>query len=449
MDPYEIAARLNESCQCAGADVVQLQRTIEGQLRESLPELALASSHPHLFSAVPIFLTDVQAEQMRALIAAIESVVALPAYQELVLSRAAVVARAPQPTRGVCIGYDFHMTDAGPRLIEINTNAGGALLNLELLRMQLQCCRESQELSGNRDPDVLAREFVAMFRTEWRLARAAEPLRRLAIVDTTPALQYLHPEFLLFKSCFATAGIAAEILDPAQLQLRGGKLTSEQGVVDLVYNRLTDFYFEHPQHAHLREAYLSHAAVFTPGPPAHALYADKRNLALLSSEATLASLGAGPQVIQTLMQGVPKTELVSADAAERWWADRKRWFFKPAGGFASRGAYRGDKLTRGVFQEILAGGYVAQALVSPSERQHPANASGALKVDVRNYVYAGHVQLLAARLYRGQTTNFRTPGGGFAPVFFISDARLARLQSLGEQRCANISANISRDDCGQ
>jgi hypothetical protein len=26
------------------------------------------------------------------------------------------------------------------------------------------------------------------------------------------------------------------------------------------------------------------------------------------------------------------------------------------------------------------------------------------------------VQLLAARLYQGQTTNMRTPGGGFAPV---------------------------------
>jgi len=27
------------------------------------------------------------------------------------------------------------------------------------------------------------------------------------------------------------------------------------------------------------------------------------------------------------------------------------------------------------------------------------------------------VLLYAARMYQGQTTNFRTPGGGFAPVF--------------------------------
>jgi hypothetical protein len=438
IDPYELAAKLNESCQCQGADVVQLQRAIEQQLRGALPELALASSHPHLFSAVPIFLTDLQAQQMRTLIAAIESVVALPAYQEQVLSAAPVVARERQATRGVFIGYDFHMTDAGPRLIEVNTNAGGALLNLELLQVQLQCCAESRELSGNGDPGALAGELVEMFRAEWHLANGARPLRSIAIVDTTPVLQYLYPEFLLFKHLFATAGITAEILDPAQLQLREGKLTGEHGVIDLVYNRLTDFYFEHPQHAHLRDAYLSGAAVFTPSPRAHALYADKRNLALLSNEVMLRSLGVDSPAIETLMQGVPKTELVGAGQSERWWAERKRWFFKPASGFGSRGAYRGDKLTRGVFQEILAGGYVAQALVTPSERQHPASQSGTLKVDIRNYAYDGHVQLLAARLYWGQTTNFRTPGGGFAPVFFISDERLARLSSLGEPRCATL-----------
>ena len=44
-------------------------------------------------------------------------------------------------------------------------------------------------------------------------------------------------------------------------------------------------------------------------------------------------------------------------------------------------------------------------------------APQALKFDIRNYVYDGAVQFVTARLYQGQTTNFRTPGGGFAPVF--------------------------------
>ena len=47
-----------------------------------------------------------------------------------------------------------------------------------------------------------------------------------------------------------------------------------------------------------------------------------------------------------------------------------------------------------------------------------AQTPSALKMDLRNYVYDGEVQLIAARLYQGRTTNFRTPGGGFAPVFY-------------------------------
>jgi len=35
------------------------------------------------------------------------------------------------------------------------------------------------------------------------------------------------------------------------------------------------------------------------------------------------------------------------------------------------------------------------------------------------YTYQGAALLTAARIYQGQTTNFRTPGGGFAPVFIV------------------------------
>ena len=100
------------------------------------------------------------------------------------------------------------------------------------------------------------------------------------------------------------------------------------------------------------------------------------------------------------------------------WRERRHLFFKPFAGFGGRAAYRGDKLTQRVWQEILAGDYIAQALVLPGERtissQEPAQV---LKFDLRDYSYDGQVQWVAARLYQGQTTNFRTPGGGFAPVY--------------------------------
>jgi hypothetical protein len=41
-------------------------------------------------------------------------------------------------------------------------------------------------------------------------------------------------------------------------------------------------------------------------------------------------------------------------------------------------------------------------------------------MDVRLYTYQGEILLAAARLYQGQTTNFRTEGGGFSPVLRTS-----------------------------
>jgi len=87
----------------------------------------------------------------------------------------------------------------------------------------------------------------------------------------------------------------------------------------------------------------------------------------------------------------------------------------------SKGSYSGAKLTRRVFEEIMQGGYVAQRIAAPGERIVCPDGMEPqpLKYDVRCYVYDGQVQLVAARLYQGQTTNFRTTGGGFAPAYLV------------------------------
>jgi hypothetical protein len=259
---------------------------------------------------------------------------------------------------------------------------------------------------------------VGVFGRDGRPARAPPPLRRIAIVDDRPAEQYLYPEFLLFQQLFLRHGIDAVIADNAALEYRHGRLWHEGNAIDLVYNRSTDFYFEDPASRALRASYLDDAAVVTPHPHAHALFADKRNLALLSDPGTLASIGVDPVTSDMLCAAIPRTEVVDPQAAERLWRERKQLFFKPSTGYGSKAAYRGDKITRRVFDDVLAGSYVAQQLVPPSERHvRIDDVSVPLKLDVRNYAYAGNVQLLSARLYQGQTTNFRTVGGGFAPVF--------------------------------
>ena len=133
----------------------------------------------------------------------------------------------------------------------------------------------------------------------------------------------------------------------------------------------------------------------------------------------MAKAGLSPDRQTLLTEIVPRTVLVSADNREQLWATRREWFFKPAAGFGSRASYRGDKLTHKTWAQMADQDYVAQALIPPSVR-HTGPESTPLKVDLRGYAYQGQVIFFAARLYHGQTTNFRTPGGGFAPVLTLA-----------------------------
>lgn len=420
-DSRAAASRLNRECVCLSTDQKLLQAALEAG--GGLDYQALRHTHPHLFSDTVVFVGQACLGAMAALVAAIEAVTALPAYREAVLAWAPPIARHDPGHPGVFLGYDFHLDQGGPRLIEINTNAGGGLLNTRLALAQRQCCGALAELLGGpRDGRAVEAEFLAMFREEWRLARGGQPLARIAIVDTDPASQYLAPEFELFRQLFAAAGLDAVIADPRELSWDGRCLQHARGPVDLVYNRLTDFALAEPGQEALRQAWLADAVVLTPHPRAHALYADKRNLMLLSDPDWLAKAGVPEALQRTLLAGIPRTVPVDAAQVDYFWQSRKTWFFKPAAGFGSRAAYRGDKLTRRVFEEILAGNYIAQALVPPSERRlEVAGEARDLKLDLRNYVYQGRVQLVAARLYQGQTTNFRTPGGGFAAVLEVPE----------------------------
>lgn len=415
------AAALNRGCACVSVDRRALQNALE-EGGGAVSHAELLATRPHLFSDTLVFVGEGHLQRMARLIEAIERTIALPAYRDAVLARSPAIARHAQQATGVFFGYDFHLGPSGdgdPQLIEINTNAGGALLNAKLLRAQRACC-EHAGAGGLADAGQLEKTFVAMFRAEWRSARGDAPLRRIAIVDEAPAGQYLAPEFELFRELFARHGIACAVADPAELSFDGRRLLCGGEVVDLVYNRLTDFSFDEPRQSALRAAFLADAAVLTPHPQAHALYADKRNLVLLTDEAWLASIGAPLADRQLLLAGIPRALEVRPGDAASFWASRKQWFFKPAAGFGGRAAYRGDKLTRRVFDEIAGGGYIAQALVPPSGRRLLIDGvEQELKLDLRNYVYRGAVQLVCARLYQGQTTNFRTPGGGFAAVYSV------------------------------
>jgi hypothetical protein len=419
----ELAERLNSDCQCVSLDTAALLSELHRLPDGAALAAMITADRPNLFSGSVVFVNKSNVQRMAAVIAAIEQVVSLPAYREHVLSYAPESGRHVTGAHGVFLGYDFHLGVAGPQLIEINTNAGGALLNALLARAQNTCCDAARVmLPGALAQDYPEHLFLKMFLDEWRAERGDAPLKTIAIVDSEPEGQYLYPEFVLFQHLFQRHGIVASICDPSQLSYRDDALWLDDTRIDLVYNRLTDFALAQPVNAPLAAAWLAGAAVVTPHPAAHALYADKRNLIALSDARLLTSWGVDAATALLLSSAIPATERVDAARADEFWSRRRQLFFKPVQGYGSKAAYRGDKLTRRVFDEILNGGYVAQALVQPTSRRLAYDGVPVhMKLDLRNYVYRGDVQLISARLWRGQTSNFRTPGGGFAPVLAVPD----------------------------
>lgn len=69
----------------------------------------------------PVFLSEADTRGMVRLVRAIEALAKLPAYREAVLARAPPIARHDFGPRGAFMGYDFHVTPDGPRLIEVDT----------------------------------------------------------------------------------------------------------------------------------------------------------------------------------------------------------------------------------------------------------------------------------------------------------------------------------------
>lgn len=416
------AEALNQGCYCTTLDRDKLAEAFDCEVGVKGFARQLSGSHPTLFSNAAVFVPSAALDAMKRIIAAIEAAARLPGFQTTALAAAPPIARRDFGPAGALMGYDFHITLAGPQLIEVNTNAGGAFLNAVLARAQRACCAAGDGAIEKQTAATFSANITGMFLKEWQLQRGSGAPKLIAIVDDAPEQQHLFPEFQLAKALLEQNGLETVIADASRLTLDGDSLKIDGRSIDLVYNRLVDFGFDEPRHAALRIAYERGAVVVTPNPHVHAMLADKRNLALLSDPERLSQWVLPTNALIALKNGVPKTQVLSAANADELWRDRAGLFFKPARGHGSKAAYRGDKVTRRVWSEVTAGDYVAQAYAAPSLRGISQDSEQSkLKVDVRLYTYAGSLLLAAARLYQGQTTNMRTPGGGFAPVLVVAE----------------------------
>lgn len=415
------AAKLNAQCSCISVD----NKKLDIEVHRLIDNLSLADTTATQISSMlsksGVFIDHAALEQIDQLVKAVFKICELPLFQKLVLDHAPPIAKHKQDVAGVFYGFDFHLGVNGPQLIEINTNAGGAMICALEVGASKNCCEPiERNLSRRNMPDEIYEAFLNMFTQEWKSFKGnpAAILKTIAIVDENPTKQFLYPEFLLFQALFQKHGIKAIIAAPEDLVIKDRKLYFENTEIELIYNRTTDFYFQGPTYSALREAYLGNLMAITPNPFNHAVFANKDNLCLLSNEQMLNDLEVDQVTKEILLTHIPKTVKVSANNEALLWSDRRNYFFKPSQGFGSRAVYRGDKLTKGVWNQIKDSSYIAQQVIPPSKRTVIVDGKEVdLKVDIRDYVFKGNSLVSATRIYQGQTTNLRTIGGGFSPLY--------------------------------
>ena len=245
MNALSTAIRSESSLSGASVEAVARDRELARAVGDDEVMASLEQRHALLAQTAVLVPGDGLA-QMRQAVAALDGVLR---------------ERAPAAAHPGVLGFDFHLTAAGPRLIEINTNPGGLLLVLA-----------QQRVWQRLRPDLKPAGLDADQAEDLALAAFAGQARRIAIVDDAPSGQFLYPEFLLYRQGFIRRGLNAAIVDASRWQ----------GGFDGVYNRLTDFDLTQPDHARLAQDHADGQAVLIPDPASHDAFADKRRLIGLS-----------------------------------------------------------------------------------------------------------------------------------------------------------------------
>jgi hypothetical protein len=313
-------------------------------------------------------------------------------------------ARAVDRLSGVYNSFDFHLTADGPRLIEINTNAGGAFLQPAIAA----AFRAVLPRPGSAAPFRPERVIL----DAWQALRPGAPMPRVAIVDRDPVNEPLWPDMAAAAAALQAAGAHAEVIRLDQLRLSHDGLAGPGGRIDFVYNRSTDFLFETAETRILRAAWQANFAVVAPNPAVYQVYADKNRLLQLAE-----AKAASPLRLAAVLPALR----VTAENAASLWQSRRTWYFKPLNGYGSRGVLRGDGISRSRFEALLGGDCLAQAAAPPLTRTIVGPAGTVrYKYDVRIWTHGAQPLFAAARLFRGQVTGMRHPGEGFAPIAWVA-----------------------------
>ncbi|EAU55873.1 hypothetical protein [Mariprofundus ferrooxydans] len=317
-----------------------------------------------------------------------------PAYLVALEDELPATARIATAWPSVLMGFDFHLTASGPKLIEINNNAGG---------LYIGDGRWLPQPANAHLPGLLPERLVAMFPQQWM---------NIAIMDEDVTAQYMYPEMCAYADLLRADGRHACVVSPQDLQPTGGRLTYKDECVDAIYNRHTDFYLEERELAHVRAAYEAGQVVINPHPRSYALIGDKRRMVDWWQPGLLESCVDMNQC--DLIRAVtPETHRMADMDHQAMWRDRKQWVFKPAARHGGKGVILGKAMSRKRLESMDVDETIVQQLVPASEVEVEGRQ---LKLDIRLYMHGESLIALAGRAWSGQVTNFREPGSGWVSL---------------------------------
>lgn len=348
-----------------------------------------------LATETPVAISARNLEAMLAFARTVFSLKDNPAYLAALEDILPHAARVPTRWPSVLMGFDFHLTPAGPKLIEINNNAGGLYIGQNRWLPQME---SHPEMPGN-----LSDRILAMFPSLWST---------IAIMDEDVTRQFMYPEMCAYADLLRANGRNAFVISPEDL------VHDEQGLhyqgqrIDAIYNRHTDFYLDGADLANVRAAYQAGQVVINPHPRSYALIGDKTRMVDWWREGLLERCMDTGQV--ALVRAVtPQTYQLSEMDHERVWSERKEWVFKPAARHGGKGVVIGKGISRVRFDALDPDETIVQQLVPASEIEIDGQA---MKLDIRLYMHGTRLIGLAGRAWRGQVTNFREPGSGWVPL---------------------------------
>jgi len=296
----------------------------------------------------------------------------------------------------VLMGFDFHLTPTGPKLIEINNNAGGLYIGQDN-RQQDQWIPQP---SLPEMPGTLEERLLHMFDARWHT---------IVIMDEQVERQFMFPEMCAYARLLQHDGRQAWVVNPEELKLTDRGLVYQQQLIDAIYNRHTDFYLESAALADVRRAYEADQVALNPHPRSYALIGDKTRMVDWWRPGWLESC-LDADSLALIRQVVPETHRLDETDRDKVWKMRKQLVFKPAARHGGKGVVLGKSMSRKRFESLDHSDTVVQQRVPPSSVELNGQT---MKLDIRMYMHGSDLIALAGRVWRGQVTNFRQPGSGW------------------------------------